>query len=152
MHNAKNKTELFNFLADKITSTDTAQPVIVTKEQLALSNHAINLDYSQEETYMRMFVHVRHAIQEGNKALMIKANDTDDVIIAVATMSSLQALELHKLWVAFRQSSNLRWIPIHKIVSAICPEKTNSMLFSHSFSDCDIVSAFQSIVKAQLSV
>ena len=32
--------------------------------------------------------------------------------------------------------------PIHKVVSAIGPEKTCGILFFHAFSGCDIVSSF----------
>ena len=39
-----NKTELFNFLADKIAQMATPNVVIVTKEEDAVSNHTINLD------------------------------------------------------------------------------------------------------------
>ena len=44
MRDAENKTELFHFLADKIADMDTADQVVVTKEELALSNHLISLD------------------------------------------------------------------------------------------------------------
>ena len=80
---------------------------------------------------------------------MIKANDTDVVIIAVVILPSLQELGLQKLWVAFGQGSYWLWIPIHDIVATIDPEKTNGLLFFHSFSGCDIVSAFRG--KAKLS-
>ena len=44
MRHSQNKTELFCFLADKIADTVTVHPIVVTKEELALSNCAINLD------------------------------------------------------------------------------------------------------------
>ena len=37
MRNSKNKTGLFNFIADRIAEMDTVDPVIVTKEDLVLS-------------------------------------------------------------------------------------------------------------------
>ena len=81
---------------------DTVDPVIVTKEDLVLSNHEIRLDdispCSHEEVDTGMFVHARHVVQEGYKVLMIKANDTDVVIIAIATLPFLQELSLQKLW------------------------------------------------------
>ena len=151
MRDAKNKTELFNFIADRITDMDTVDPVIVTKEDTVLSNHEISLDdispCSHEEADRRVFVLARHAVQEGYKVLMIKANDTDVVIIAKATLPSLQELGLQKLWVAFGQGTHLRWIPIHDIVATIGPEKTNGMLFFHAFSGCDTVSSFRGKAK-----
>ena len=44
MRDSKNKAELFHFIADRISDMDTVDPVIVTKEDLVLSNHEIRLD------------------------------------------------------------------------------------------------------------
>ena len=41
---SKNKTGLFHFIADRIADMDTVDPVIVTREDLDLSNHEIRLD------------------------------------------------------------------------------------------------------------
>ena len=95
--------------------------------------------------------------RKATKSIMIKANDTDVVIIAIATLPSLHERDLQKLWVAFGQLSHLIWIPIHDIVTTIGPEKTNGILFFHAFSCwvfnafsvCDIVSVFRG--KAKLS-
>ena len=121
--------------------------VIVTKEELALSTQVINLDHlascSYEEADTRIFVLAKHAVMEGNQTLMIKANDTDVVVVAVSILPSLQELGLQKLWIAFGQGKHLKWIPIHDIVSAICPEKTSGILYFHAFTGCDAVSAFR---------
>ena len=53
---------------------------------------------SHEEADTGMCVHARHVVQEGYTVPMIKANDTDVVIIAIATLPSLQELSLQKLW------------------------------------------------------
>lgn len=68
-----------------------------------------------------IFVHAKDAVMEGNKTLMIKANDTDVIVIAISTLPSLQELGLEKMWIAFGQEIHLRWIPIHYIVSTIGP-------------------------------
>ena len=72
----ENKTKLFHFLADKIAEMHTMNVVIVTKEELALSTQVINLDHlapcSHEEADTRIFVHAKHAVMEGNQALMIR--------------------------------------------------------------------------------
>ena len=83
-----------------------------------------------------------HAAMDGYKDIMIKANDTDIVVIAVSARQHLQDIGLQKMWVAFGQGANLRWIPIHDIMSAIGPEKSAGLLFFHAFSGCDTVSAF----------
>ena len=94
---------------------------------------------SHKEADTRIFVHARHAVMQ---TLMIKANDTDVVVLAISILPSLQELGLQKLWIAFGQGSYLKWIPIHDIVSTIGPEKTSGILFFHAFTGCDVVSAF----------
>ena len=60
-----NKTDLFNFLADKIEHMPSPNMVIVTKEENALSNHTISLEgvspCSHEEADTQIFVNARHA-------------------------------------------------------------------------------------------
>ena len=140
------KTELFHFLADRIAEMHTANTIIMMKEELALSNQMISLDHvapcRHEEADTHIFVHARDAVTEGHKVLMIKANDTDIVVIAISTLPSLQELGLEKLWIAFGQGTHLKWIPMHDIFSTIGSEKTSGILFFHAFSDCDVVSAF----------
>ena len=125
----------------------------MTKEDLVLSNHEISLDdlypCSHEEADTRMFVHARHMVQEGYIFLMIKANDTYVVIVAIATLPSLlKSLACRNCGLP-GQGSHLRWIPIHNIVPTIGPEKTNGILFFHTFSGCQSVFAFRG--KAKLS-
>ena len=142
-----NKTELFHFLADCIAEMHTTSVIIVTKEKFALSNQVISLDpvvpCSHEEADTRIFVHAWHAVMEGSETLMIKANDTDVIVIAIYILSSLQELGLQKLWIAFGQGAHLKWIPIHEIVPVIGPEKTSGILFFHAFTGCDVVSSFR---------
>ena len=74
---------------------------------------------SHEEGDSRIFVHARDATLQCSKSIVIKANDTDVVVIAVATLPSLQDLGLQTMWIAFSQRASARWIPVHDIVSAI---------------------------------
>ena len=120
----------------------TANVVIATREQDVVSNRAISLKgvapCSQEEADTRIFVHARQAEAEGSKVIMIKACDTDVLVIAVSCLPVLQALGLEKLNIAFGQGRNLRWTPVHD-----GPDKTSGILFFHSSTGCDVVSAFR---------
>eukprot|EP00745_Piridium_sociabile_P026562 TRINITY_DN4240_c0_g2_i9.p1 TRINITY_DN4240_c0_g2~~TRINITY_DN4240_c0_g2_i9.p1 ORF type:complete len:1084 (-),score=281.98 TRINITY_DN4240_c0_g2_i9:490-3741(-) len=143
-----NKTELFNFLADKIAQMATPNVVIVTKEEDAVSNHTINLDEvapcSHEEADTRIFVHARHAAEVGSKVLIVKASDTDVLVIAVSVLPHLQEIGLQQLWIAFGQGQNLRWIPVHDLCNiSLALEKRRGILFFHAFTGCDVVSAFR---------
>ena len=125
--NNDNKTDLFNFLDDKIEQMPLPNMMIVTKEDNALSNHTISLELvegvslcSHEEADTRIFV---HAAQEGSKHMLVKASDTDILVIAISVMPTLQAIGLPQLWIAFGQGGNMRWIPAHELYRSIGPEK-----------------------------
>ena len=62
------------------------------------------------ETYSSKY---RRTAAEGRRALLIKANDTDILVIAVSTLPVLTELGLEKLWVAFGQGQRLKCIPVH---------------------------------------
>ena len=142
-----NRTELFIFLADRIVEMCTANVVIATREQDVVSNRAISLEAvapcSQEEADTWILVYARQAAAEGSKVIMIKACDTYVIVMAVSCFSVLQALGLKELWIAFGQGRNLRWIPVHDLAVALGPDKTSGILFFHSFTGCDVVSAFR---------
>ena len=99
LRNNDNKTDLFNFLADKISQMSTPNTVIVTRENDVASNHEVSMDglapCCHEEADTRIFV---HAVEEGSKVLMIKANDTDVLVIAISVLSALQDIGLQQLW------------------------------------------------------
>jgi hypothetical protein len=143
---ANYKKELFHLIADKVEGIKTANKVIVTKGDHAVSNHTANLDgvapCSHEEADTRIFLHAQDAVNEGHRYVMINANDTDIVNIAISIMSSLMQLGLQKMWVSFGKGEKIKWIPIHEVVPAIGPEKTRGILFFHAFNGCDMVSAF----------
>eukprot|EP00058_Branchiostoma_floridae_P021206 XP_002606696.1 hypothetical protein BRAFLDRAFT_72537 [Branchiostoma floridae] len=147
LRESDNKTELFRFLADKITQMSTPNLVIVTRDEDAASNRTISLEgiapCSQEEADTRIFVHARHAVQEGSKVLMVKASDTDILVIALSVLPLIQQFGLLQLWVAFGQGYNLRWFPIHDLYFSIGMEKSKGILFFHAFTGCDVVSGFR---------
>ena len=92
-----NKTDLFHFLADKIAHM-TVPNMVVTKGPDVLTTSETSLDSLDkcfhEEADSQIFVHSRHATEEGSKAIMIKANDTDILVIALSIFPSLQDLGL----------------------------------------------------------
>ena len=108
--------------------------VIVTKEENALNNHMISLEgvprCSHEEADTRICVHVRHAAQEGSKSLLVKASDTDILVVTISVMPTLQTIGLQQLWIAFGQGRNMRWIHAHELYRSIGPEKGRAL---HSF-------------------
>ena len=140
-----NKTELLNFLADKISEMCTPNTVIVTKED-AVCNQMIPLDElapcNHEEVDTWISVHPRYAAAEGRKVVMIKSSDIDVLVITVSVPPALQEFGLQKLWITFGQEWNLGWIPVHNLNPSFGSEITRRILFFHASTGCNVVSAF----------
>lgn len=148
LRNNTNKTELFEYLAEKIIDNCKKNTIIVSKGTNAISNHQqMNIcdisPCSHEEADTRIFLHVGHAVKMGVKAVIVNANDTDVLVIAVNTFPHLQELGLQKMWIGFGQGCHLKYIPIHELFLILSPEKASGILFFHAFTGCDIVSAFR---------
>ena len=88
----------------------------MTTGENAVSNQMISLQNvapcTHEEADTRIFVHAKHAVMLGIKLLLVKANDTDVVVIAISVLSSLKELNLEKMWNACGHGANARWIPL----------------------------------------
>ncbi len=93
-----------------------------------------------EEADTRLSLNAWHAAREGYKSILVDANDTDIVVLAISLMPSLIAMGLEEMWVRFGKGEHTRWIPIHDIVSTLGPQKSKGMLFFHAFTGCDVVS------------
>lgn len=147
LRDSDNKTELFEYLADKIVCMCPDNVVVVTKGEQALSNTPINTEglcpCNHEEADSRVFTHALHAAKQQTQSVLIKACDTDIIVIAVGVFASLQDAGLERLWVEFGHGQSLRWLPIHDLVMNLGPEKSRGMLFFHAFTGCDVVSAFR---------
>lgn len=147
LRDSDNKTELFEYLADKIVSMCPDKVVVVTKGDQALSNKPINFDglypCNHEEADSRIFTHAVHAAKQRTKSVLIKACDTDILVIAVGVFASLRDVGLQMLWIEFGHGQSTRWFPIHDLAMNLGQEKCSGMLFFHAFTGCDVVSAFR---------
>ena len=142
-----NKTALFKFLADKISSQDHQNLVVVTRVEQAVINHNISFEglapCNHEEVDTRMFVHARHAVSHGHKMVMLKANDTDVLVIAITVFPVLKDQVFEKMWLAFGHGNDTRFISVHDVISTLGLDKSKGLSFFHAFTGCDIVSAFR---------
>ena len=90
------------------------------------------------------FVHASDVATEGGKALVIKANDTVDiVVIAVSVLPQLQEISVETLWTAFGHRVGVKWIPIHELLNATRHARASGIMYFHAFIGCDVVSAFR---------
>ena len=96
----KLKTELYNFLADKIVkmcpNTSNTVTVIITQEDGVVCNHSISLEglthCNHERADTQIFLHSKHTAADGNNTIMNKASDTDVLVISVSVLLILQDL------------------------------------------------------------
>ena len=79
-------------------------------------------------------------MNSGFKSVMIRTVDTDVVVQAVAHFQDFSKLE--EFWIAFGTGRYFRYIPIHEISSALCPQMAKGLLFFHEFTGCDVTSFF----------
>ena len=139
-----NKTELLSFLADKIVQNCTENTVVVTQKEDVLCNLQFNVEglmpCNHEEADTRIFL---HAVAGGHKQVIIKANDTDVLVLAVSMFPMLCELGIEKLWISFGQGANHRWIPVQDVCRVIGLKKSKGIPFFHAFTGCDVVSAFR---------
>jgi len=91
--------------------------VIVTQEEGVVCNHSISLEglthCNHEKADTRIFLHSKHASADGNKTIMIKASETDVLVIAVSVLPILQDIGVEnvgRIW-----SRTKKWIPINDI-------------------------------------
>ena len=150
LRHSENKTELFQYLADKVIESCFQNWVVVTKgpHADAFSNR-IDIDLAEispcnhKEADTRMFLHFADAVNSGFTTAMVKANDTDILVIGVAMFLRLREAGLHDLWITNGQGCHLKWIPIHELTTALSPEKFHGLFFFHAFTGCDTVSVFR---------
>ena len=56
---------------------------------------------------------------------MIKVNDTDVLVIAIATFSHLHTIGLQGMWLVFGQGKNMKKIAVHELKTTLGPEKSS---------------------------
>ena len=96
-----------------------------------------------EEAHTQIVVHARDAAIESCKAVVIIANDTDIVAIAVSVLPQLQEIGVETLWTAFGHGVGMKWIPIHELLNATGPARASEIMYFHGFVGCDVVSPFR---------
>ena len=145
LRNSHNKAELFILLAKSVYSIEEGI-VYATIQSNSISNKAIRspIKCTQEEADTRIFVHLKHSIERDFiSRASIHANDTDIIVIAISLFHELNELGLEELWVSFGRGRTKLWYPIHRMAKHLGPMKSKALLFFHSISGCDIVSAFK---------
>jgi len=105
-----NKTELFAFLAEHISSLQTDKQVVTTYGAQVLSipsrDTSLLATCSHEEADTRMILHLADAVNQGFQKILLGRVDADVVVLAVAAVAKI---EIQELWVAFGTGQHFRY-------------------------------------------
>ena len=88
-------------------------------------------------------MHARDAAIEWSKALVIKANDSDIVVIAVSVLPQVQEIGVQTLWTAFGHGVGMKGIQIHELLNDIGPVRGSGIMYFLAFTGRDVVSALR---------
>ena len=122
-----NEDELFQFLGQECLSKDTGKRsshslywTVSLALEMVRTQTKVNRACPHEEADTRMLRHVKDSMNCSFKSAMITTVDADDVVLPVAHLQGLPNIE--QLWVAFGTVRDFRYITIHEIPYALCPQ------------------------------
>ena len=157
LRDENNKRELFHLLAGHIFSHErypAGKVVVTTWDDKVFVNPVVNQQQpiqqfllercNHEEFDTRVFLHAANAAEQGYKRLLIRANDTDVVVLALALFDEIAA---EKLWVAFGRMQTLRFLSIHDISKKMPAIKRRAQPAFHALSGCDTISFLAGVGK-----
>ena len=96
-----------------------------------------------------MFVHTKHALNHGYKTVLMKANDTDVLVIPITVFPVLKELGLEAMFIEFGQGNDTRFIPVHEVISVLGPEKEKGLSFFHALLVVTMCQPFDIKLKRQ---
>ncbi len=98
---------------------------------------------NHEEADTRVVVHILHALEHGERTVLVRTVDTDVVVILVGTFHDLAAVQpLLDIWVAFGTGKNYRFYSINAICASLEEPRSRALPVFHAFWGCDATSAF----------
>ena len=141
----ENKTELFSFLSEKVTTIRTEEKVICATKGINVvcnseSDCTSLMPCFQEEADGRIFLHVQNMVKLDLQKVMVVSVDSDVVVLAV---SVFHEVDMDELWVSYGTGINKKYIPVHEIAASLGPFKARVLPLFHSLTGCDTTSGFK---------
>ena len=138
----ENKTELFEFLAQRMSELpNTDKQIITTFKNEVLCNQnrqQANLSpCSHEEADTRIILHFADAAKSGYDRILLRTVDTDVVVLAIAYTYTAS-----EIWIVLGTGKHFRYIGVHCIAKTLGPDKSSVLPLFHAFTGCDTDSAF----------
>ena len=94
-----------------------------------------------EEADARIFDYVKEFVLKDHMVVLVDTVDLDVVVIAISCFNELSQFGLEKLWIKPGVGISKRWISIHDLTAVLGIESAG-LLFWHSFTDSNTLSAF----------
>ena len=149
LSSSENKTSVIKFLVDEWRSpafqqeygdkdiyvTSGSECFRVTRD---IAEVVPELASDHEEADTRVLLHSKHAADQGYKAVIIAADDTDILIMALSLGHNLQC----PIYQRRGTSAHCQYIDIRGVASQHGIDVCTSLIGIHAFTGCDSVSAF----------
>ena len=149
--NEKNKTSLVEFLAEEWVGDEYGAVIGNRQIFVSVGNKCLKimagmrsssvvqeLCSTQEEADTKLLLHASHAAQNGYEYVVIKASDTDVLLLALHHQANIQAT----LIIERGSGDTLKYIDIHATADKLGQRVCKALLGLHSFTGCDTTSAF----------
>ncbi len=147
LHDPTNKQELFQFLTDKIASSECpADKEIYIKSGTAVVNrgnsHCMG-PCNHEEADTRLLIHLLDALKKGAAKCLVRTVDTDVIVILIGKYYSIiSRYPAADIWVAFGSGKNFIYLDINAISKDLGVDKFTALPLFHCFTGCDTTSSF----------
>lgn len=140
-----NKTELFHYIAEKISTHKfpTDKTVYVTHDAnvLAVQGEAMS-NCSHEESDTRMVVHLKHVLSNGLTVFEVRTVDSDVIVIFVANFFKLSSeSDLQDMFILFGTGKSLQRFSVKTICNELGESKSKGLAALHALSGCDDISS-----------
>ena len=118
----------------------------ITSDQSVISNGGSSEPMPicmHEEADTRITVHLFHSVRRGNKKILIRTVDKDDLVILLGEFDKVSEIcpDLD-LWIALGVGKEFAFYSINTIYNEIGARKAQSLPVFHAFSGCDTASSF----------
>lgn len=120
---SENKVELFHLLAKSIATFSVAGVALCATLDENVITSPVKEDVSaispcnHEEADTRIFLHVADAVKEGHSKLMVRASDTDVIVLAISCVHKISGLD--ELWIHIRSGKNRQYIAAHEVAEPL---------------------------------
>ena len=99
---------------------------------------------TQQETDIRMMVHLKDMIHNGSKNICVKTVDSDVSVVLVGLFYIIKRSDnVGNIWLEYRTGTNLRFFNVRDLFISLAETKGRGLLFFDAFTGSYTTSAFR---------